>query len=178
MRNAYYNEDDRIAIQVGSRGSEAYFPPEHDTKNDLQTIVSSYQASSKRESDAWRVFAELAKLQPFQDGNKRTALIAANATLGTFKDENYLVLPFNDLDRADFTLSLMRYYVASSQEDEQAAFNRMMGLLPDNREVELHRPIDESASNSTTRKVTYKPQFRPDKKQQRPAHHDDPGLEI
>lgn len=177
LRNAYYNEDDRIAIQVGSRASEAYFPPEHVTKNDLRGIVSSYQSSSQRESDAWRVFADLAKLQPFQDGNKRTALIAANAALGTFKHENYLVLPFNDLDRAEFTLSLMRYYFATSKAEEQAAFNRMMRLLPDNREVELHRPI-ENEINVPTRKVRYKPQFRPDKKQQRPASHDGSDLEL
>ena len=76
------------------------------------------------------MFARLSKLQAFQDGNKRTALIAANSAYGTFENENYLTLPFNDLDRVEFTLNLMRYYQAKTPTEEEKAFERMLDTLP------------------------------------------------
>lgn len=122
LRNAYYNEDDRIGITIDQSAKETYFPPEIVRRDDLQKIVDNYKESPKKEKDAWKIFADLSKLQPFQDGNKRTALIAANAAYGTFEKENYLVLPFNDLDRGEFTISLMRYYDAKIQLMRQSTW--------------------------------------------------------
>lgn len=145
LRNAYYNPDDQIAIILDQNSNDAYFPPEVVTRQDLDQIVEAYQQSSQTEEDAWCVFAKLSKLQAFQDGNKRTALIAANAAYNTFEKENYLTLPFNDLDRVDFTTNLMRYYKAKTPEEEDKAFKRMLETLPTPKEREraLHAPIQE-----------------------------------
>lgn len=160
LRNAYYNEDDRIGITIDQSAKETYFPPEIVRRDDLQKIVDNYKESPKKEKDAWKVFADLSKLQPFQDGNKRTALIAANAAYGTFERENYLVLPFNDLDRGEFTISLMRYYDAKNPTDEAKYLDKMVDLLPSDRERELHRPIISDGSQGKTRVARVKPQFR------------------
>lgn len=155
LRNAYYNSDDQIAIILDQHSNEAYFPPEVVTKEDLDRIVEEFSISGKNEEDAWRVFCQLSKLQPFQDGNKRTALITANGALNTFETGEYLTLPFNDLDRVDFTTNLMRYYRADSKEEELSAFNRLLATLPTKkaREVALRAPIIESKLFNTK---TYK----------------------
>lgn len=155
LRNAYYNEDDRIGIVIDKKSHEYYTPKEIVTRADIDEIVEQFNNSPKSERDAWTVFAELAKLQPFQDGNKRTALIAANAALGSLESENYLVLPFNDLDRVDFTVGLMRYYVASNKDERIAAFNRMMDVLPSENERlrELSKPIEGFDEEAKTIKL-------------------------
>ena len=38
--------------------------------------------------DGWELYARLSKLQPFDDGNKRTALISANLLVGSLNDDN------------------------------------------------------------------------------------------
>ena len=122
--------------------------------------MNQYDRSTKKERDAWVVFVRLAKLQPFQDGNKRTASIAANAAYGSLESEDYLVVPFDDLDRADFMLGLMRYYVAQDEESEEKAFDRMMSVLPSTREreMELSKPIVAAPQNAQT--IRLKPQFK------------------
>jgi hypothetical protein len=159
LRNAMYNENDRIGIIVDSKAKEAYFPPEHITKADIEKIVDRYKQSGHHERDAWRVFADLAKLQPFQDGNKRTALIAANAAYGTLENQNYLVFPFNDLDRAEFTINLMRYYQATTPANEGQAFEKMLSFLPTNREVLLRKPIT-TTDVEKAKTIRYKEQLR------------------
>lgn len=160
LRNAYYNEDDRIGIATDSKTHQAFVPKDQITRTDLDEIVNQYDRSTKKERDAWVVFARLAKLQPFQDGNKRTALIVANAAYGSLESEDYLVVPFDDLDRADFMLGLMRYYVAQDEESEEKAFDRMMSVLPSTREreMELSKPIVAAPQNVQT--IRLKPQFR------------------
>lgn len=160
LRNSYYNEDDRIGIVIDEKSHAYYTPKEIVTRADIDEIVEQFDHSPKTERDAWTVFAELAKLQPFQDGNKRTALIAANAALGTLESENYLVLPFNDLDRVDFTVGLMRYYVASNQAERAAALNRMMAVLPSENERlrELSKPIE--GFNEDAKTIRLKQQLR------------------
>ncbi|MQS53118.1 Fic family protein [Companilactobacillus mishanensis] len=156
LRNANYNPDDRTAILISNDSKDAYFPPDVVTKSDLNLIVEKFNDSDKSEQDAWKVFVEISKLQPFQDGNKRTALIAANDAYGTLENEKYLILPINDLDRAEFTLMLMRYYSAKNETDLETAFSRMMKLLPNDsdRLQELSKPIEEEHNTDlSTRKI-------------------------
>lgn len=166
LRNAMWNEDDRIVVTTDSRArqSDNYFPPEIVTQSDLNKIVEEYKNSLKAEKDAWRVFASISKLQPFKDGNKRTALISANAAYETWENENYLVLPFNDLDRADFTIQLMRYYKADSKLEENKYLDRMIDILPSakERETKLRAPLSPEEINKEKLATTYKvkPQFR------------------
>jgi len=158
LRNSYYNPDDRTAILISSDSTDAYFPPDVISRNDLDDIVTTFNNSKKSEIDAWKVFADISKLQPFQDGNKRTALIAANSAIGALKNGNYLILPINDLDRAEFTLMLMRYYNAIDDDSKNTAFKRMIALLPNesDRLQELSKPITkEDNSLLATRKVKH-----------------------
>lgn len=89
------------------------------------------------------MFAELAKLQPFQDGNKRTALIAANAANGSLETGDYLILPTLDLDRAEFIIDLMRYYVSDDAGRDSQLLNQMIKLVPDKqaRFHEFNQPV-------------------------------------
>lgn len=157
LRNAYYNEDDRISVVIDRDGRESYIPKDVITKSDIEAIVCEFELSNKTEKDAWRVFAQLSKLQAFQDGNKRTALIACNSAYGSLDSGNYLTLPFNNLDRVEFTINLMRYYSANSPEGEFDFFNRMMDLLPNEKDRinYLNQPIEEQdiASESKTRRI-------------------------
>lgn len=157
LRNANYNADDNIGITTGTNGRGNYIPPQHITKEDLDQIVGMFASSDKDEKDAWRVFASLAKLQPFQDGNKRTALIAANSAMGTLQTQDYLVLPFNEVDRLDFMVGLMRYYQAETPQAEEKALDRMVALTPSETErtIELNAPIEnhEEANLRTKRMI-------------------------
>lgn len=158
LRNSYYNPDDRTAILISNNSNDAYFPPEVVSRNDLDNIVTDFNHSKKTEKDAWKVFANISKLQPFQDGNKRTALIAANSAYGSLDNENYLILPINDLDRAEFTLMLMRYYKTNDEKNQNKFFERMMSLLPNesDRIQELEKPITkEDTSKLATRKIKH-----------------------
>ena len=158
LRNSLYNTDDNISIIVDKSSSFAYFPPEVVTRRDLEMIVNDFNSSKRTERDAWQVFARLSKLQPFQDGNKRTALIAANGAMNVWNSENYLVLPFNDLDRVEYMVNLMRYYQAETPEEEDKFFSRMMRLLPSSKEraIQLHNPVIDPLVKTHKVKTTFK----------------------
>ncbi|MDR3191053.1 MAG: Fic family protein [Lactobacillaceae bacterium] len=126
LRNAMYNTDDNVHIILDEITQAAYLAPEVVTKNDLQAIVNGWDASPKLGADAWLIFAKIAKLQPFQDGNKRTALIAANMAFGAFETDNYLLIPSVTSMRYRFTADLMDYYGATNTEQEMASFKSMI----------------------------------------------------
>lgn len=52
-------------------------------------------------------------------------------------------ITFTDLDRVEFTINLMRYYIAADSEEENKAFKKMISTLPTQREVLLHKPISD-----------------------------------
>lgn len=140
LRKASYNPDDAVVIVTDPNGTAkgAYYAPENVYPQDLDNIVNEFKRSKQSVKDAWRVFAELSKLQPFQDGNKRTALIAANATLNTFNSKDYLTLPFDNIEHAAFMVNLMRFYRATTKEQENVALDRMIDTLPSPQEVQYH----------------------------------------
>ncbi|KRL89583.1 Fic family protein [Lactobacillus kalixensis] len=140
LRNSDSNPNDAVVILLDPKGSTegAYFAPSDITEEDLDKIVNEYNSSDKNVKDAWRVFARISKLQPFQDGNKRTALIAANAAYNTWNSKEYLTLPFDNIDHAEFMINLMRYYKAKDNEAEDKALERMVATLPSPKEVQYH----------------------------------------
>lgn len=71
-----------------------YRPASADDKT-LQTIIDSVSAFSPADAAA-NLFVALAKAQPFGEGNKRTALLAAN--LLVLPQEQILTVPFRDGD--------------------------------------------------------------------------------
>lgn len=163
LRNGELATEDAIQVTINSRTGSAYYPPKVVTKMDLQLIVDEFGQSNQEERDAWAVFARLAKLQPFQDGNKRTALIAANSALNTWSQATYLTLPFDELDRIDLLTDLLRFDLAKTPSAEQRAFAKMLTTLPSRKDrlTQLRQPIpEEPVADSDARPYRLKPLFR------------------
>ncbi|MFI6432916.1 Fic family protein [Rhodococcus oryzae] len=81
--------------QIGVSTRYGRHTPPALTERGLQQLISSLTCSDVTEN-ALDLFAELAKAQPFEDGNKRTALFVANSLLiggGTL-----LVVPVDEHD--------------------------------------------------------------------------------
>ena len=105
-----YPEDKiRVPLWPGEDGQVYHYPPLQVDEGDLQKIVDEWEQSEKFAADAWKLFAKLACLQPFQDGNKRTALIAANHALGTLRTQDYILPPIGR-KFTSFMGDLMEYY--------------------------------------------------------------------
>lgn len=175
LRNAFYNPDDAIMIVTDPNGTSrgAYSAPDIVEEKDLDNIVTEFNNSKKTRRDGWKVFAKISKLQPFQDGNKRTALIAANAAMNTWDKQNYLVLPFNNIDHAEFMVNLMRFYVAETDVDEEKALDKIMTTLPSEKEVNLHLPLTkEEKENPLNLKTKRIKSFYSNKLSNSPFGHD------
>ncbi|MCL1989504.1 MAG: Fic family protein [Defluviitaleaceae bacterium] len=110
-----YPHTDKIMVKLwpGDDGIVTYEPPLQIDESDLQRMVDEWIDAKRTRMNAWKLFAKLACLQPFQDGNKRTALITANHALGTLKTQDYLLPPtgrhFNH-----FMSELLAYYFYSN----------------------------------------------------------------
>lgn len=88
----------------------SYVPPVPN-KDELDSVMSSIQSGDGTLTDASQLFAVLAKAQPFGDGNKRTALLAANRLLMLAGHNQALVVPVQDPDRKEFNTLLSQWYV-------------------------------------------------------------------
>ncbi|PFG27598.1 mobile mystery protein B [Corynebacterium renale] len=77
--------------RIGVRTTYGNHMPPAVSMDGLRVIVEKYRSAQNREGAA-RLFVELAKAQPFEDGNKRTALLAANVLL---PGDATLVVPFD-----------------------------------------------------------------------------------
>jgi len=115
-----YPHTDKIIVKLwpGDNGVVIHEPPLQIDESDLQKIVDEWDWSPKTKVEAWQLFAKLACLQPFQDGNKRTALISANHALGALKTQDYIVPPtgrhFNQ-----FMGDLLEYYFYSNDHQNR-----------------------------------------------------------
>lgn len=167
LRNSMYNAEDNISISVSPDGRDYYFPPEQVNKSDLKEIIDTFHQSKQTRLDGLRVFADLAKLQPFQDGNKRTALIAANAALNTWQTEAYLLIPLNSLDQADFMINLMRYYQTDSESRKNDLLLHMAKLMPNVLEQEATLPKENSPEIDRLKTARIKPIFKKKQKSMR-----------
>lgn len=158
LRKASSNPDDAVVIVTDSNGTAkgAYYAPETVYPQDLDNIVNEFKSSEQSVKDAWRVFAELSKLQPFQDGNKRTALITANTALNTWGSKDYLILPFDNIEHAAFMVNLMRFYRATTKEQENMALARMVDTLPSPKEVQCYLSNSMEQKNEDINKLKNK----------------------
>lgn len=92
-------------------------PPVSDT--DLNEILDTAMAQPGPRAQALDLFVEIAKAQPFEDGNKRTALFVANSVLIREPEPEMLVIPVgeNSVDDASrFNELLARAYVLGENE--------------------------------------------------------------
>ncbi|MFK4926712.1 Fic family protein [Lactococcus garvieae] len=100
-----------VEISVGD-----YIPPLTVTEAMVQREIDSVTHTDI--ASGWELYAKLAKLQAFDNGNKRTSLIAANLLTGALNKEtdNYLIIP-TDFRRSQFDTNLVYYYVADDWDD-------------------------------------------------------------
>ncbi|WP_259465478.1 Fic family protein [Bifidobacterium sp. wkB338] len=108
--------DERTPVMV-STPLGRYEPPVPDSATIASLIKSTVGGATGEDilEDAVRLFAGLAKLQPFGDGNKRTALLAGNGLLIAHGDRHPLTVPTSDKDRTWFNRELAAYYLNSDQ---------------------------------------------------------------
>ncbi|EGO9937556.1 Fic family protein [Enterococcus faecium] len=101
----------KIEIHVGD-----YIPPRTVTEEMVQREIDAVKGNSIE--DGWELYARLAKLQAFDNGNKRTALISANLLVGSLKGETqtFLTIP-TDFRRTQFDANLMYFYMADDWDD-------------------------------------------------------------
>ena len=102
---------ENVEIYVGD-----YIPPRTVTPAMVEREINAVY--SRDIAGAWELYARLAKLQAFDNGNKRTALISANLYLGalTKETDEYLAIP-TDFRRARFDTNLLEYYMADDWDD-------------------------------------------------------------
>lgn len=125
-----------IAERPYSPNRRLYTLPEIVTEGILQEMIDRFDTSEYTTKDGWRVFADLAKMQPFQDGNKRTALIAANEAMGAFETQDFLVLPLHPESNTKFIGLLMRYYLTDDATQQDRLLDEMVSLTPGTVEQE------------------------------------------
>ena len=108
--------DERTPVMV-STPLGRYEPPVPDSATIASLIKSTVGGATGEDilEDAVRLFAGLAKMQPFGDGNKRTALLAGNGLLIAHGDWHPLTVPTSDKDRTWFNRELAAYYLNSDQ---------------------------------------------------------------
>lgn len=108
--------DERTPVMV-STPLGRYEPPVPDSATIASRIKSTVGGATGEDilEDAVRLFAGLAKMQPFGDGNKRTALLAGNGLLIAHGDRHPLTVPTSDKDRTWFNRELAAYYLNSDQ---------------------------------------------------------------
>lgn len=108
--------DERTPVMV-STPLGRYEPPVPDSATIASLIKSTVGGATGEDilEDAVRLFAGLAKMQPFGDGNKRTALLAGNGLLIVHGGRHPLTVPTSDKDRTWFNRELAAYYLNSDQ---------------------------------------------------------------
>lgn len=115
-----------------------YEPPVPDSATLAYLIRGTVEGATGEDilEDAVRLFAGLAKMQPFGDGNKRTALLAGNGLLIAHGDQYPLTVPTIDKDRAWFNWELAAYYLNNDQTiiHHLARWKRQQALLAEQRD--------------------------------------------
>lgn len=81
-----------------------------------EAVIGDYDAHEK----AARLFANVAKLQPFPDGNKRTAIIVANRML--IPENEVLLIPYTDDEYQTFMANLEGIYRDEISLDEFGSY--------------------------------------------------------
>nr|WP_246372242.1 Fic family protein [Gordonia humi] len=121
----------RTASQrIGVATQHGRHEPKALTDDELQTLIESASASDDVLEAAVDLFVAVAKAQPFEDGNKRTAIFAANALLIKGSDV-ILTIPVSEDDptvASSFNEALARAYVFDDPDDVKAML-RSRGLV-------------------------------------------------
>ncbi|CPT23952.1 Fic/DOC family [Mycobacteroides abscessus subsp. abscessus] len=104
--------------------------PDALTEAELQVLLDEAMRSSDVQDAALDLFVDLAKAQPFEDGNKRTAAFVANSFLLGSGADVLLTIPVDDDDpglAGTFNDLLARAYIFN-EDDGVKAMMRSQGL--------------------------------------------------
>lgn len=132
---------EKVTIHVGD-----YVPPRTVTEKMVQRELDAVTENSVE--DGWALYARLAKLQAFDNGNKRTALISANLFIGSLTGESstYLTIP-TDFRRTQFDANLMYYYMADDFDDHmpdvQYSLNEFVRFAKEYTETQQKNKFEE-----------------------------------
>lgn len=110
--------------------------PDALTNQELQALLDNALGSTDVRDNALDLFVDLATAQPFEDGNKRTAVFVANSLLIGAAAGVVLTIPVDDDDPSlakQFNDLLAKAYIFSEREGVKALL-RNRGLTP------LHPP--------------------------------------
>ncbi|WP_232342968.1 Fic family protein [Bifidobacterium choladohabitans] len=135
--------DERIPVMVNTPLGR-YEPPVPDSAAVASLIKSTVRRATGKNNleEAVRLFAGLAKLQPFGDGNKRTALLAGNGLLIAHGGRYPLTVPTSDKDRTWFNQELAAYYLNNDQTiiRHLAKWNRQHALQVEDKDNRDDKP--------------------------------------
>ncbi|MGB3699430.1 MAG: Fic family protein [Gordonia sp. (in: high G+C Gram-positive bacteria)] len=116
---------------IGVQTAYGRHQPEALTEGLFQQLIASAVSGPDLRDGATTLFVELAKAQPFEDGDKRTAVFAANSLLIGADADVFLTIPVDDDDltlAAMFNDELARAYVFD-EYDEVKELLRTRGLV-------------------------------------------------
>ena len=82
--------------QIGVTTQYGRHEPQSMSDASLQRIIDFAMANTNPREQALELFVQLAKAQPFEDGNKRTALFVANSVLIREPEPEMLVIPVHE----------------------------------------------------------------------------------
>lgn len=100
--------------QIGVNTRHGRHTPEPMTDTRLQRLLADSQSTTDTREAALDLFVNLAKAQPFEDGNKRTALFVANKLLLSSRTGELLTIPVDEQDPSladSFNDLLARAYI-------------------------------------------------------------------
>lgn len=98
---------------------------------------------------ASRAFLNIDKLQPFPDGNKRTALLVANRTL--IDSDHILLVPYTDAEYQEFMQKLEQFYNNQLSLDEIGEwFSKKIVRVDD---LDISMPFGEIVNNTADTKT-------------------------
>lgn len=148
-------------IGVGTRFGR-HEPPAL-TREGLQQLVDDALSSADPVENALGLFVDVARAQPFGDGNKRTALFAANTLLLGEGTDLLLSIPYDEEDASlaeSFNELLARAYVFGEDEGiKDLLRERGIGPIP---------PAKTSDDVMADRKKRFPELFEPDEQQSPP----------
>lgn len=120
-----------------------YEPPVPDPGEIIALVENTTQRKEDDElTRAASLFVGLARMQPFGDGNKRTALLTANGLLIASHNRQLLTVPTSDEDRTWFNRELTVYYLCEDSTiiGHLAAWNRRRNGLNDQTDALFPHP--------------------------------------
>ena len=136
--------DERTPVMVNTPLGR-YEPPVPEPDTLVSLIKSTVRKAAGVDilEDAVRLFAGLAKMQPFGDGNKRTALLAGNGLLIAHSERYPLTVPTSDEGRTWFNRELAGYYLNNDQTiiRHLARWNRQQALQAEQKENGVDMPF-------------------------------------